>query len=180
MIATGQGSLRRIMKCLRSSIIIAVTGLALGLAAPAFASSGGGASSSSSGSSSSSSSSSGSSRAPSYTDSYVAIDTMQVSIIQSAQVRGMLVVSIGLDIPDAHLRERAEHAMPRLRDAYIHNLARLGSTRVDPRRIPNVEMISHLLQSTTDEVLNEEGAQVLFMNVLVRSGVHRRGALSSH
>ncbi len=168
------------MKLVRSPLIALLASLALAAAVPnaAFAAGGGGGGSSSG--SSSSSSSSSNSRAPSYTDSYVAIDTMQVSIIQSAQVRGMLVVSIGLDIPDAHLRERAEHAMPRLRDAYIHNLSRLGTTRVDPRRIPNVEMISQILQSTTDEVLNEEGAQVLFMNVLVRSGVHRRGALTSN
>lgn len=104
---------------------------------------------------------------------------MQVSLIQSAQVRGTLVVSFGLDVHDEHLREEAEHAMPRLRDAYIQRLARYGATRVDVRRVPNANQIADLLQSTTDEVLGTDGADVLMMNVLVRSGLHRRGALGN-
>lgn len=159
------------MASLKPSIMSMVFALVISVASagPVFASGGGG---------SSSSSSSSSSRAPSYTDSYVAIDTMQVSIIRSAQVRGMLVVSIGLDIEDPELREHAEHVMPRLRDAYIYRLSRHGATRVDPRRVPNVAMLAGLLQATTDEVLGEEGAQVLLMNVLVRPGVNRQGALN--
>ncbi len=152
--------------------------LAMVLSGPssAFASGGGGSSASPS---SNSSSSSSNSRAPSYTESYVTVDTLQVSIIQAAQVRGMLVISIGLDVQDSHLRERAEHIMPRLRDAYIQRLSRHGATRIDTRQVPNVAMLSGLLQSTTDEMLGEEGAEVLLMNVLVRSGVHHRGALGS-
>jgi len=167
-------------KMKQGSVLTLTVGLALALCAPMPAFASGGGSSSSGSSSSASPSRAAPSRSPSYTESYVAIETMQISIIQTAQVRGMLVVSIGLDIPDQHLRERTEHLMPRLRDAYINRLSRHGATRVDPRRVPNVAHLSRLLQNTTDEILGEEGAKVLLMNVLVRSGVNRGGALSGN
>lgn len=141
-------------------------GLSLIAAAPAWASGG-----------SSSSSSTRTTRSPSYTDSFVAVDTMQVTLIQAARIKGTLVVSIGLDIQDAHLRAEAVHAMPRLRDAYINRLSRHGATRIDPRRVADVEIIRDLLQATTDHILGAEGAEILLMNVLVRAGTNHRGAI---
>ncbi len=153
------------------SMIIAalVLGTTLVAGDAALAAGGGGGGSSSSGSAPT--------RSPGYNDHFVAVETMQISLIQTAQVRGTLVVSFGLDVLDEHLRQEAEHAMPRLRDAYIHRLARYGATRVDVTRVPDANQIAELLQLTTDQVLGTEGADVLMMNVLVRSGLHRRGAL---
>ncbi len=119
------------------------------------------------------------SNSSSYIESVIPVETMQITLIQGAQIRGMLIVSIGLYVPDGHLRQETEHVMPRLRDAFISQLSRHGATRVDPRRVIDVEMIADLLQTATDRVLGTEGAEVLLVNVLVRAGLNRQGAITS-
>src|ERR1700722_1982392 len=55
-------------------------------------------------------------------ESYIMLEPMYATILDGAHPNGMLMVAIGLDIPDAGLRNDATRAMPILRDAYVRNL----------------------------------------------------------
>jgi flagellar basal body-associated protein FliL len=104
-------------------------------------------------------------RRPTFSDSYVVVDPFVISVMEMHRVRGRLQIEFGLDIPDSRLRNRAEAMMPRLRDAYVRGLNRYAATRVRAGRAPDVADIAVHLQHWTNEVLGEEGARVLLMNV---------------
>lgn len=79
------------------------------------------------------------------------------------------MVSFGMDVPDAELRERAELIMPRLQDAWLTALNLYASTTVRPGRPANITEVSGLLQSTADRVLGKPGARVLIASVIVNT-----------
>ena len=100
--------------------------------------------------------------------SFVMIEPMYATIIDAGRPAGMLMVAIGLDIPDAQLRAEAEHAMPLLRDAYLRNLMVFTATAVRPWRQPDVNDIASRLQRVTDRALHRKGARVLLAQVAIR------------
>lgn len=101
-------------------------------------------------------------------ESYVMLDPIYTSILDGNRPLGLLMVGIGLDIPDAHLRERVETDMPQLRDAYVRNLMAFTAVGVRSWRQPDVAEIADRLQGVTDRVLRKKGARILLAQVAMR------------
>ena len=100
--------------------------------------------------------------------SYLMIDPMYSAILEGDRPVGMLMIGIGLDIPDAKLRAEAEHALPVLRDAYVRNLLNFSTTSVRAWKQPDVAQIADRLQAVTDRALGRKGAKVLLAQVAMR------------
>jgi hypothetical protein len=101
-------------------------------------------------------------------DSYLMIDPMYSTILDGDRPVGLLMVGVGLDIPDAKLRAEAVHAMPVLRDAFVRSLMNFGSTAVRAERQPDVTEIADRLQGVTDRALGRKGAKLLLAQVAIR------------
>lgn len=82
---------------------------------------------------------------------------------------GILQVWVGLDIPDAALREDAERSLPVLRDAYLRNLMAFTATNVRLDYQPDVTVIADRLQGVTDRALRRKGARILLRQVALRA-----------
>jgi hypothetical protein len=101
-------------------------------------------------------------------DSYLMIDPIYSAIMDGDRPVGMLMVGVGIDIPDAKLRGEAGHAMPVLRDAFVRSLMSFSTTFVRPDRQPDVTAIADRLQRATDRVLGRKGATLLLAQVAIR------------
>ena len=101
-------------------------------------------------------------------DSYLMIDPMYLPIFDGDQPVGMLMIGVGIDIPDAKLRAEAVHAMPILRDGFVRNLMNFSTTSVRSWRQPDVEAIGDRLQGVTDRVLRRKGAKLLLAQIAMR------------
>jgi hypothetical protein len=101
-------------------------------------------------------------------ESYIMLEPMYATILDGARPNGMLMVAIGLDIPDAKLRNDATRAMPILRDAYVRNLMSYAWTHIRPSEQPDVVEIANRLQLVTDHTLRRAGARVLLAQVASR------------
>ena len=101
-------------------------------------------------------------------ESYIMIEPMYASILDGIKPRGLLLVEIGLDVPDAKLRDRVTQNLPALRDAYVRSLLTYAATAVRPWRQPNVEDIANRMQAITNRVVGREGARVLMAQTAVR------------
>jgi flagellar basal body-associated protein FliL len=100
--------------------------------------------------------------------SYVEVEPMYATILDSDKPVGMLMIGVGLDIPDAKLRGEAQHAMPVLRDAFVRNLTSFSTTSVRTWKQPDVAEIAGRLQRVTDRALGRRGATVLLAQVAMR------------
>ncbi len=100
--------------------------------------------------------------------SYLALQPMYATIIDNGRPVGLLLVAIGLNIPDADLRDRTVDAMPILYDSYVRSLMSFTAAAVRPWEQPDVNLISTRLQHVTDRVLRSKGAQVLLSQVVIR------------
>ena len=100
--------------------------------------------------------------------SYLPIDPIYTTIVEDDHPVGMLMVGIGLDVPDAGLRDAATRSLPVLRDAYLRNLMAFSATSVRSTAQPDVSAISGRLQSITDHALGKKGAKVLLSQVALR------------
>jgi flagellar basal body-associated protein FliL len=101
-------------------------------------------------------------------ESYVMIEPMYASILDGIKPRGLLLVELGLDVPDAKLRDRVTQNLPALRDAYLRSLLTYAATAVRPWRQPNVEDIANRMQTITNRVVGRQGAKVLMAQTAVR------------
>ena len=101
-------------------------------------------------------------------ESYIMIEPMYASILDGIKPRGLLLVELGLDVPDAKLRDRVTQNLPALRDAYVRSLLTYAATAVRPWRQPNVEDIANRMQTITNRVVGREGAKVLMAQTAVR------------
>jgi hypothetical protein len=101
-------------------------------------------------------------------ESYLMIDPMYSAILDGDRPVGLLMIGVGLDIPDAKLRGEAEHAMPVLRDAFVRNMLNYSTTSVRPWRQPDVVQIADRLQGVADRALGRKGAKVLLAQVAIR------------
>jgi hypothetical protein len=101
-------------------------------------------------------------------ESYVIIEPLYASILDGARSRGLLLVELGLDVPDTKLREKVNQSLPNLRDAYVRSLLIYASTSVRAWRQPNVEDIAKRMQIITDRVMGQSGAQVLMAQTAIR------------
>jgi flagellar basal body-associated protein FliL len=100
--------------------------------------------------------------------SYIMLEPMYATVMDADKPSGLLMVAIGLDIPDPWLRAQAEHALPLLRDDYVRSLLTYTAATVRPSRQPDVEEIAARLQRVTDRALHKPGARVLLAQVALR------------
>lgn len=101
-------------------------------------------------------------------ESYLMIDPIYTSILDGNQPLGLLMIGIGLDVPNPTLRERVDRDMPQLRDAYVRSLMAFTATAVRSWRQPDVNEIADRLQGVTDRVLRQKGARILLAQVAIR------------
>lgn len=100
--------------------------------------------------------------------SYLMIEPIYATIVSNDHPTGLLMIGIGIDVPDAKLRDEADHAMPVLRDAYVRNMMAYAATQVRTWRQPDVAVIASRLQGVTDRALGRKGARVLLAQVAMR------------
>ncbi|HEY2069425.1 MAG TPA: hypothetical protein VGG48_07715 [Rhizomicrobium sp.] len=101
-------------------------------------------------------------------ESYIMLEPMYATVMDAGKPTGLLMVAIGLDIPDPWLRGQVEHAMPLLRDDYVRNLLNYAVASVRPWKQPDVNEIAQRLQRVTDRALHKTGARVLLAQVAIR------------
>jgi flagellar basal body-associated protein FliL len=101
-------------------------------------------------------------------ESYVILEPLYASILDGARSHGLLLVELGLDVPDVKLRERVNQSLPNLRDAYVRSLLTYAATSVRAWRQPNVEDIAIRMQAITDRVMGRPGARVLMAQTAIR------------
>ena len=100
--------------------------------------------------------------------SYLSLEPIYTTIVDDGRAQGMLMVGIGLDVPNDALREVADRSMPVLRDAYVRNLMAFTATAVRTDAQPDVALIADRLQNITDRALGKKGAKVLLAQVAIR------------
>ena len=101
-------------------------------------------------------------------ESYLTVDPFYTTIVTDNHAGGMLMVGIGLDVPNAKLRDEVTRSLPVLRDAYLRNLMAFTASAVRTDAQPDVAAIAGRLQSVTDRALKKKGAQVLLAQVALR------------
>jgi|GEM_PF-607046 len=101
-------------------------------------------------------------------ESYMMIDPFYASIIDGSRPQGLFMVGFGLDVPDPALRDKIDHEMPRLRDAYVRSLMAFAAINVRASRQPDVVDLADRLQTVTDRYLARKGAKVLLAQVMIR------------
>ena len=101
-------------------------------------------------------------------ESFVALDPMYATILEGSRPRGLLMIELGLDVPDAAMRARVSHALPTLRDAYVRSLMAYGATAVRAWRQPSVDDIADRMQAITDRMMGGPGAKVLMAQTAIR------------
>jgi len=100
--------------------------------------------------------------------SYLMVDPIYATIVTNDKPTGLLMVGIGIDVPDAALRTETDRAMPVLRDAFVRNMMAFAATQVRTWRQPDVTLIAARLQGVTDRALKRKGARVLLAQVAMR------------
>lgn len=98
--------------------------------------------------------------------SFVPQPTLSASVLLRYSARGTIVVDMGLDIPDAELRRRAQINGPRVRDALRTALASYATTYYRDRTAPDPALLTRLLQQSIDRTLGAPGARVLLVNII--------------
>ena len=102
-------------------------------------------------------------------ESWVEVQDFYTTIVGDGRAHGMLMVRVGLDIPEAGMRENVNRSMPVLRDAYLRSLMAYTSTHVRLDTPPDVGAISDRLQGVTDRALKKKGARILLRQVALRA-----------
>ena len=100
--------------------------------------------------------------------SYIMVDPIYSTIVADNRPAGMLMVGVGLDIPNEELHEEVSRSMPVLRDAYIRNLMTFTANVVRTDEQPDVTVIADRLQAVTDRALKKKGARILLAQVAIR------------
>ena len=101
-------------------------------------------------------------------ESFIAIDPMYATILEGNKPRGLVMIELGLDVPDEAMRARVSHALPALRDAYVRSLMAYGAAAVRAWRQPSVEDIADRMQAITDRLMGGPGAKVLMAQTAIR------------
>ncbi len=101
-------------------------------------------------------------------ESYLSVEPFYTTIVTDNHAGGMLMVGIGLDVPDPALRVEVTRSMPVLRDAYLRNLMAFTASDVRTDAQPDIGAIADRLQGITDRALKKKGARVLLAQVALR------------
>ncbi len=99
-------------------------------------------------------------------ESFVPIPTLSAGVLNRHSTAGTLVIDMGLDVPDAALRRRAQLNAPRLRDALRTSLATYASTYYRDRTAPDPTALTRIMQQSIDRTLGASGARVLLVNII--------------
>ena len=100
--------------------------------------------------------------------SFVDIDPIYTTIVADNRAAGMLMLKVGLDVPDDALHAEIDHSLPVLRDAYVRNMMTFTANVVRTDAQPDVGVIADRLQGVTDRALKRKGAKVLLSQVAIR------------
>jgi flagellar basal body-associated protein FliL len=100
--------------------------------------------------------------------SYLMVDPIYATIVSGDHPVGLLMIGVGIDVPNEKLRGEADHAMPVIRDGFVRNLAAYAATQVRVWKQPDVSVIAGRLQGVTDRALGRKGARVLLAQVAMR------------
>jgi flagellar basal body-associated protein FliL len=101
-------------------------------------------------------------------ESYISLDPIYTTIVSDNRPAGMLMVTAGLDVPDAALRDEVNRSLPVLRDAYVRNLMTFTANIVRTDEQPDVSLIADRLQAVTERALKKKGARILLAQVAIR------------
>ncbi len=101
-------------------------------------------------------------------DAFMVMAPLQVAIVQSGRPRGVLLVDIGLEIPDSDLRARVRSGLPRLRDHMLRSLSLFAANAVDFNRPVDVVRLAGRLQTVADAYADEKAIKVLLVNVTLQ------------
>lgn len=99
-------------------------------------------------------------------ESFIPQPTLSAGVLQRSSTLGTIVVDMGIDVPDAQLRRRAQLNGPRLRDALRTALAVYASTYYRDRTAPDPAQLTRLMQQSIDQALGAPGARVLLVNII--------------
>jgi flagellar basal body-associated protein FliL len=105
----------------------------------------------------------------SQSESWVEVEDFYTTIVGNGRATGMLMVRVGLDVPDAKVREDVTRSMPILRDAYLRSLMNYTATQVRLDAPPDALAIGDRLQVVTDRALSKKGARILLRQIALRA-----------
>ena len=97
---------------------------------------------------------------------FIEVPILTVNILRSNYSRGKVEISLGLDVPNPDLFERAQESLPRLRAAYVQTLLTYMYD-LAPGTPPDIGRLTLALQRATDKALGRAGARVLLGSVVV-------------
>ena len=97
---------------------------------------------------------------------FIEVPILTVNILRSNYSRGKVEISLGLDVPNPDLFQRAQESLPRLRAAYVQTLLTYMYD-LAPGTPPDIGRLTLALQRATDKALGRAGARVLLGSVVV-------------
>ena len=100
---------------------------------------------------------------------YVELDPIYTTIVADNRAAGMLMLKVGLDVPDGTLHAEIDRSLPVLQDAYLRNMMTFTANNVRTDAQPDVGLIADRLQGVTDRALKRKGAKVLLSQVAIRA-----------
>lgn len=99
-------------------------------------------------------------------ESYLPMPTLAACVLRRYSTQGTIVVDMGIDVPNAELRRRANANGPRLRDALRTALSNYANIYYRDRTQPDPEALTRLLQQAADQTLGGPGGRVLLVNII--------------
>ena len=99
-------------------------------------------------------------------ENFLQLPTLTATVLRPDGSRGVMTVAVGIDIPDAGLRKRAQASVPLLRAAFLQEMLSYAPT-LGPGAAPNPDIISIQLQRAADRTLGRAGGKVLLGTILV-------------
>lgn len=98
-------------------------------------------------------------------ETFLQLPTLTASVLMAGGGRGVMTIEVGIDVPDAGLRKRAQASVPLLRDAFLREMLAYAPT-MGAGGAPNPDVISTMLQRAADRTLGRPGAKVLLGSIL--------------
>jgi len=99
---------------------------------------------------------------------FLPLTAFSVTVLRRFRVRGILSVSVELEVYNFSERRRIRKLRPRLRSAYNFALKHYANTRLNPKRPLKLRVLETLLQQETDKVLGDNIAGVMVANAALR------------
>jgi hypothetical protein len=98
---------------------------------------------------------------------YIPTFGLRASIARNSQIRGVLAVDAGLDVPDPAARKRAEALKPRLLSAMREAVLNYASLSYVVGDRPDADILRIRMQKSVNQILGADQAQVMLASVIV-------------